>query len=202
MAEDPGWPELVEFLTVAGLKDGPLERVLVQLTAEDVTSIGVLRSCFSALAPKLKAGARTCIRDALAATPALLLPVAFNVVVSFKQQEATMRLALPDEDYVGKMVKHLLPQLDMMAAQNLSGAFKTTGLSFDGAQLALDKALREQRVPQGSVLTAFVEEMNPVHALASKKAKVRRCSSRYPSPSHHHLSPPRRRRSRAARKRT
>ena len=31
---DPDWPELVEFLAVAGLKDGVLERALVQLATE------------------------------------------------------------------------------------------------------------------------------------------------------------------------
>ena len=48
---DAGWPELVVFLKIAGLKDGPLERVLTLLAAEDVTNLSVLRRSFSALAP-------------------------------------------------------------------------------------------------------------------------------------------------------
>ena len=48
-ATDAGWPELVTYLSVTGLKDGPLERALDQLAAEDVTNVGVLRSCFATL---------------------------------------------------------------------------------------------------------------------------------------------------------
>ena len=104
---DPGWPALVDFLRVAGLEDGPLERTLTLLLAtEDVTNVGVLRSCFSELAPRLKIGTRKVIGGALAATPSAsgpqqpcveqspvpLPPVAFNVVVSFDKQEATVPL--------------------------------------------------------------------------------------------------------------
>ena len=111
---DPGWPELVDFLSVAGLSDAPLERVLTLLTAEDVTNLGHLRKYVSALSPRLKAGTRNTIADALAATPAqpaatladkvqsaappkISPPVAFNVVVSFGKHEATVRIALPGE---------------------------------------------------------------------------------------------------------
>ena len=46
-------------------------------------------------------------------------PVAFNVAVSFKKQVVTVRLALPGEDYGGKPLKALLPQLDVLAAQHV-----------------------------------------------------------------------------------
>ena len=68
---DAGWPELVTFLSAAGLKDAPLERALTLLAAEDVTNLAFLRSCFSTLAPQLKIGTRTQIGDALAATPSV-----------------------------------------------------------------------------------------------------------------------------------
>lgn len=44
--------------------------------------------------------------------------MAFNVVISFKKQEEVVRLALPGEDYGGKPLKALLPQLDVLAAQH------------------------------------------------------------------------------------
>ena len=45
---DAGWPQLVEFLSLAGMRDGPLERTLDLLAAEDVTNLATLRSCFLA----------------------------------------------------------------------------------------------------------------------------------------------------------
>ena len=36
---DPGWPGLVDFLSVASLEGEPLDRVLTLLTAEDVTNL-------------------------------------------------------------------------------------------------------------------------------------------------------------------
>ena len=106
---DPGWPELVEFLSVAGLKDDPLERMLAQLAANDVTNLVMLRCSFSALAKALatdlKAGTRAKISNALAANSSVGGPqqqpagppsqVLFNVTISFKQQQATVLLALP-----------------------------------------------------------------------------------------------------------
>ena len=45
---DPSWPALVEFLSVAGLEGGPLDRVLTLLASEDVTNICLLRKLFPA----------------------------------------------------------------------------------------------------------------------------------------------------------
>ena len=61
---DPGWLELIEFLSVAGLKDDLLQRTLAQLAAHDVTNLVMLRCSFSALATDLKAGTRTKISNA------------------------------------------------------------------------------------------------------------------------------------------
>ena len=86
--------------------------------------------------------------------PAPSPPVAFNVAVSFKSQEATLRLALPGEDYSGKPLKALLPQLDVLSTQHISGAYKVVGLSSDGARLDLAKTLRAQGVlPAGIPVT-------------------------------------------------
>ena len=183
---DPGWPHLVDFLSVAGVKDGPLEGTLDLLAAEDVTDLDTLRHCFSVLAPRLKIGTRAKIGDALKSTapvslpqnsqaeqpPLPLPPVAFNVNIAFKKQEVTVRFALPGEDYAGKPVKALLPQLELLAAQQLSGAYKIIGIRMDGAMLALEKTLRDQGVPLGGVLSAAVTEMSLVHALAAGKAKA------------------------------
>lgn len=179
---DPGWPQLVEFLGAAGVKDGPLDRTLTLLATEDVTNLTLLRSVFSILSPQLKIGTRVAIGDALAATPSVggpraqqqapLPPVAFNVVISFKKQEETIRLALPGEDYGGKPMKALLPQLDVLAMQHVPGAYKIVGLCVGGARLAAEKALCEQGVTPASTLTAVVEEMGLVHALAAGKAKA------------------------------
>mgnify|MGYP007045153654 CR=1 FL=1 len=57
-----------------------------------------------------------------------------------------MRLALPGEDFSGKPLKALLPQLVMLATQHVSGAYKVVGLCFDGGRLDLDKTLRAQGV--------------------------------------------------------
>ena len=162
----PGWAGLVEYLTIAGLEPGPLERMLTVLANAEVTDVHLLRRCFSKLAPQLRIGTRTLIGNALAATPpvggpqqsrakhppAPLPAVAFNVLVSFKMQEATVRLALSGEDYVAKPVKGVLPQLDVLASQHCSGAYKIAGLSFRGARLVVDKSLREQGVPPASEL--------------------------------------------------
>ena len=51
---DPSWPALVEFLSVAGLEGGPLDRVLTLLASEDVTNICLLRKLFPALSAQLK----------------------------------------------------------------------------------------------------------------------------------------------------
>jgi hypothetical protein len=183
---DPGWPELVEFLSVAGLEGAPLERVLVQLEANDLTNIHLLRLGFTDLAPELRLGSEMVIRNALAATqtaggpqqprvvqpPAapMLPPVVVGVAISFKKQEATLRLALLGEDYSGKPLKALLPQINLHAAQHISGAYKIVGLSQGGARLDNAKVLRVQGVPPGGVLTAIVTELNAVFARAAGKA--------------------------------
>ena len=196
---DPGWPALVDFLGVAGLEDGPLERTLKLLATDEVTNLIALRLWFSRHALKLKVGTRTMVGNALAATPAAggaaqpraeqlaapLPPVAFNVTVSFKQQESTMRLALPGEDFSGKPLKALLPQLDMLATQHVSGAYKVVGLCFDGGRLDLDKTLRAQGVPPAGALVAIVAELNSVFARAAGKAKGKR-----PAPPPERAPPP------------
>ena len=55
---DAGWPGLVDFLTVAGLKDAQLERALSLLANAEVSNIGALRSGFSRLAPSCSRRAR------------------------------------------------------------------------------------------------------------------------------------------------
>jgi hypothetical protein len=181
---DPGWPELVEFLSVAGLKDDPLERMLAQLAANDVTNLVMLRCSFSALAKALatdlKAGTRAKISNALAANSSVGGPqqqpagppsqVLFNVTISFKQQQATVLLALPVEDYSAKPLKTLLPQLNLHAAKEVSGAYNIVGLLQGGARLDNAKALRVQGVPPGGVLSAIVTELNAVFARAAGKA--------------------------------
>jgi hypothetical protein len=177
---DPGWPELVEFLSVAGLKDDPLERMLAQLAANDVTNLVMLRCSFSALATDLKAGTRAKISNALAANSSVGGPqqqpagppsqVLFNVTISFKQQQATVLLALPVEDYSAKPLKTLLPQLNLHAAKEVSGAYNIVGLLQGGARLDNAKALRVQGVPPGGVLSAIVTELNAVFARAAGKA--------------------------------
>ena len=87
---DAGWPGLVDFLTVAGLKDAQLERALSLLANAEVSNIGALRSGFSRLAPSFKAGSRQLITNALAArgpqpAEAALPRVIFSVTVSFKR---------------------------------------------------------------------------------------------------------------------
>lgn len=176
---DAGWPQLVEFLTMAGLKPAVFERTLTQFAAEDITNLTALRRSFPTL--KLTAYQRAYIGDALNSTlrvggpqqlPAPLPLVAFNVSVSFKKQEVTVRLALTGEDYGNRPVKALLPHLDLLAAQHLSGAYKIIGLLLDDGQLANGQSLRAQAVPVGCRLVAAVEEMSLVHALAAGKAKA------------------------------
>lgn len=53
-----------------------------------------------------------------------------------------------------------------------STAFKIVGLCVSGARLFSEKSLREQGVTPASELTAVVEEMSLVHALAAGKAKA------------------------------
>ena len=55
---------------------------------------------------------------------AALPPVIFSVTISFKQQQATVRLALPGEDYAGKPLEALLPQLELLSTQHICGAYK------------------------------------------------------------------------------
>ena len=183
---DPGWSELVEFLSVAGLREAILDRALTVLASADVSNVGLLRMCFADLAPHLKMGTRKVIGDALAATPsvggsqqprveqpaAALPPVAFNVSVSFKNQEVTVRFALPGEDYSSKPIKALLPQLNVLSTQHISGEYQIIGLSANGARLDATKPLRAQGVPPGGALTAVVEQMNAVFARAAGKAKA------------------------------
>ena len=71
---DPGWSQLVEFLSVAGLKDGSLERALALLAANDVTDLVTLRRSFTSLASELRKGPRALISNALAATRAVRGP--------------------------------------------------------------------------------------------------------------------------------
>ena len=61
---DPGWSQLVEFLSVAGLKDGSLERALALLAANDVTDLVTLRRSFTSLASELRKGPRALISRA------------------------------------------------------------------------------------------------------------------------------------------
>ena len=96
-----------------------------------------------------KAGSRQLITNALAAggpqpAKAALPPVIFPVTVSFKQQQATVRLALPGEDYTGKPLEALLPQLELLSTQHISGAYKIVGVAHDhgGARLDVKKSLR------------------------------------------------------------
>jgi hypothetical protein len=96
--------------------------------------------------------------------------VLFNVTISFKQQQATVLLALPVEDYSAKPLKTLLPQLNLHAAKEVSGAYNIVGLLQGGARLDNAKALRVQGVPPGGVLSAIVTELNAVFARAAGKA--------------------------------
>ena len=188
---DAGWPQLVEFLSMVGLRPAVFERTLTELAAEDITNLPALRSSWSALQQKLTAGQRAFIGQALTSTPSVggpqqlhveLPPVAFNVHVIFKKQEVTVHLALPGEDYGNQPVKALLPQLNVLAAQHLSGAYKIFGLLFDGGKLANGQSLRAQGVPLGSELAAAVEELSLVHALAAGKAKVPKAAPSQPAP--------------------
>jgi hypothetical protein len=200
---DAGWPGLVEFLMLAGLESGPLERALSVLAAEDVSNVVLLRNSFADLVSSLTVGASTLIRNALSSTPAVgvsqqsgyaveqaakplqvpqLPPVAFNVHVSFQKQSAAVRLALPGEDYANNPVTDVLPQLNLLAAQTLSDAYAIVGLSCNGARLALKKPLREQCVPPGSQLTAIVEKTNLVHSQASGKTNVPPPKPQQPKP--------------------
>ena len=98
--------------------------------------------------------------------------MAFNVDISFRKQEATMRLALPGEDYGSRPLEEILPQLNLLAMQSISGAYKIVGLMSGGSSLDNAKPLRAQGVPARSVLAAVVKVTNPVHAAAAGKAHM------------------------------
>ena len=70
-------------------------------------------------------------------------------------------------------MKALLPQLELLSTQHLSGAYKIVGVAWQGgARLDLEKSLRAQAVPPGGALIAIVEELHAVFARAARKAKA------------------------------
>jgi hypothetical protein len=195
-AADPGWADLTRFLEHGvGLSAGPLQRVVTLLAEEDVTNLFLLRTTFDQL--PLKLGSRKLIAGALKAAaanaapqqaaseppaPAQLIVHAFHVLVGFKEQSVTLLLALPENDYCGQQVSHVLEQLNVQAAQQLSGAYTIVGLSTGGSRLAKEKSLRDQSVQPGAKLSAVVEGISAVHALARAKGKLMEPAEPTPKP--------------------
>jgi hypothetical protein len=198
-AADPGWADLTRFLEHdVGLSAGPLQRVVTLLAEEDVTNLFLLRTTFDQL--PLKLGSRKLIAGALKAAaanaapqqaaseppaPAQLIVHAFHVLVGFKEQSVTLLLALPENDYCGQQVSHVLEQLNVQAAQQLSGAYTIVGLSTGGSRLAKEKSLRDQSVQPGAKLSAVVEGISAVHALARQGQGQAHGAGRAHTQAHH-----------------
>jgi hypothetical protein len=98
--------------------------------------------------------------------------VAFDITITFNKQTACLRVALTGEDYSDKPLKALLAQINVHAANEVSGAYTIVGLSQGGARLDSGKALRTQGVPPGGALTAIVQVLNAVFARAAGKANA------------------------------
>ena len=179
-ASDPGWPALVEFLTEAGLADGKLERALTVLDEQDVSTVDNLRRCFAEIKSQLTAMARGVIGEKLAADkpqqpastqkiepPAAVSLVAFNILIKFKAKEVTCRLPLAASQFTDLPVHGVLQQLNVLAQQHLVGEYSIVGLLLDGAQLSNGESLSAQAVQPGTSLTAKVQPISAVHALAA-----------------------------------
>ena len=69
-----------------------------------------------------------------------LPPVAFDITITFNKQTACVRVALTGEDYSDKPLKALLAQINVHAANEVSGAYTIVGLSQGGARLDSGKA--------------------------------------------------------------
>ena len=183
-ASDPGWPALVEFLTEAGLSDGKLERALTALDQEDISTVGDLRCCLPAMKQQLSVAAYTLIGNKLAAEQSLpsSLPsgmeqaaasslAVFNILIKFKAEEVTCRLALLADQYKALPLHGVLKQINVVAQQHLAGPYTIASLLNGGAELANDKSLYAQGVPPDACLAANVEMMNTVHAAAAGRPR-------------------------------
>ena len=59
--------------------------------------------------------------------------MAFDITITFNKQTACVRVALTGEDYSDKPLKALLAQINVHAANEVSGAYTIVGLSQGGA---------------------------------------------------------------------
>jgi hypothetical protein len=170
----------VEFLTEAGLADGRLERALTVLDEQDVSSVDNLRRCFAEIKSQLTAMARGVIGEKLAADkplqlasqlkiepPAAVSLVAFNVLIQFKAKEITCRLPLAASQFTDLPVHGVLQQLNVLAQQHLVGEYSIVGLLLDGVQVFNGESLSAQAVQPGTSLTAKVQPISAMHALAA-----------------------------------
>ena len=80
--------------------------------------------------------------------------LSFKVVVTFKEQTSTVRLAVPQDRYELQPISAHLEDLNALAAQRLKGTYKIVGLKLDGAALDKRNSLRAQAVQLGMRLEA------------------------------------------------